>query len=70
MLPIKKQIVTDANNQPVAVQVSYADWLEIERILRQRQNGAAAPNVAKLAGSITLSEDPLQYQDRVRGEWR
>lgn len=69
MLPINKQIVTDANNRPVAVQVSYSDWLEIERLLRQRQNGSATPDVARLAGSLKLPQDPLEYQNRTRGEW-
>lgn len=70
MLPIKRQIVTDSENRPVAVQVSYADWLEIERILRQRQNGVAQPDLSQLQGKLLLSQDPLAYQDQARGEWR
>ena len=30
---IKKKIVTDEDNQPVAVQIDYKDWLEFEKIL-------------------------------------
>ncbi|MBL8887297.1 MAG: hypothetical protein JNK16_11600 [Phycisphaerales bacterium] len=54
----------------MAVQVSYADWLEIERILRQRQNGVAQPDLSQLQGKLQLSQDPLAYQDQARGEWR
>jgi len=30
-LKIRKKILTDEADRPVAVQIRYADWLEIER---------------------------------------
>lgn len=71
MIPIKKRVLTNDSNQPIAVQVDYADWLEIERILRERANGSsrASAGISDLIGSVKLPEDPLRYQNRVRGEW-
>lgn len=64
------KIVTDENHRPIAVQVDYADWLEIERMLSA--NGATPPgesNLARWRGALALNEDPLSYQKRMRGEW-
>ena len=33
MFEIQKKIVTDENARPIAVQIDYSDWLEIERQL-------------------------------------
>lgn len=69
MKPVEKKILTDGANRPVAVQIGYADWLEIERMLNLRGvNGTADLN--RLAGTLPLTEDPLDYQSKVRGEWR
>lgn len=71
MVQINKKILTDESMNPIAVQIDYADWLEIERILAQR-NGAAAGNpptdINRFKGTIPLKEDPAEYQRRVRGE--
>lgn len=76
MKPIKKKVVHDELNRPVAVQIDYADWLEIERALALAPNGvrngsapSPFPNLDRFAGRIRLPEDPTAYQDRVRGEW-
>lgn len=70
MKEIRKRIVTDERNQPVAVQIDYEDWLEIERRLAADRNGPGAPDLGQFAGAVRLSEDPLHYQQRIRGEWR
>ncbi len=67
MRSIRKKILTDENSQPVAVQIDWADWLEIEKSLRQSKTGAAS--LSRYAGSIRLTEDPLAFQDRLRSEW-
>ena len=56
-----------------------ADALPLEQkkklleFLASRVNGESEPkrptNLAELAGSLRLSEDPLAWQRRVRGEW-
>lgn len=41
---VRKRIVTDETMQPVAVQIDYADWLEIERILSSNGRTADQPS--------------------------
>jgi hypothetical protein len=72
VIHIRKQIVTDEQNRPVAVQIEYSDWQEVERLLGLVSNGApqgAAGDINALAGTIELSEDPSKYQRRIRDEW-
>lgn len=69
MVPIKKKIVTDESNRPIAVQIDYADWLEIERRLGADRNGSHPVDLQQFAGTLRLSEDPVEYQRRVRGAW-
>ena len=73
MKPPHKKIVTDDANRPVAVQIDYADWVEIERALGLHENGstpALAGDINRFAGSLALPVEPLEYQARARGEWR
>ncbi len=69
MIHIKRQIVTDESMHPVAVLIDYADWEKIERLLEN--NTAEIPNgsLEKYGGMLDLTEDPLEYQQRVRREW-
>jgi hypothetical protein len=68
---IPKKIVTDEALKPVAVQIDYADWLEIERWLELRSDAVDGPitDLLEYSGVIPLTEDPLVYQARMRGEW-
>jgi hypothetical protein len=69
VLAIRKKIVTDEDHQPVEVVISYADWLEIERLLDIRTAEPRRVDLSRFAGAITITEDPLQYQRRIRDEW-
>ena len=70
MLPFRKKIVTDESMRPVAVLIDYEDWQKIEQILEASQQLEKEKfNIAKYAGVIKLTEDPLEYQQRVRDEW-
>ncbi|MBF0461205.1 MAG: hypothetical protein HQL87_07400 [Magnetococcales bacterium] len=60
---IQKKIVTDENSHPVAV-------LKIESALNLRDNGKKRVNLSCFSGRITLDEDPLAYQRRIRDEWQ
>lgn len=60
-------LLTDENMQPVAVQIPYKEWLEIEIVIGK--SGQKKGQISHLAGTIKLSEDPLNYQKRVRNEW-
>ena len=68
MRAISKKLLMDEKSRPVGVLIDYDDWLEIERSLSLR---AARGNVdlQSLSGSIELTEDPLDYQNRLRAEW-
>lgn len=70
MKKMATKILTDENQRPIAVQVDYADWLEIERLLAA--NGTKPPqetNLSNWRGAVKLGEDPLAYQKRMRDEW-
>lgn len=67
---IRKSILSDESQQPIAVQIDYADWLEIERSLNLPCEEAKTADPSRFAGVISLTEDPLAYQMRVRGEWQ
>ena len=69
MRPIRKKIVTDENSQPVAVQIVWADWLEIEQSLGSPIRAGKAASLSSYAGSISLTEEPLAFQTRLRAEW-
>ncbi|MDA0738712.1 MAG: hypothetical protein O2999_09980 [Nitrospirae bacterium] len=69
MIQIKRQIVTDESMQPVAVLIDYADWEKIERLLAEKTDVTANGSLEKHRGILDLTEDPLEYQQRVRREW-
>jgi hypothetical protein len=68
MRAIRKKIVTDELSRPVAVQIDYEDWLEIERSLIKSPT-AESGNISRFRGTVRLAEDPIAYQNRIRGEW-
>ncbi len=71
MKPVDKMIVTDAENRPVAVQIKYADWLEIEKALSLNgKDGSTSGDLHRFAGTLRLPADPGEYQQRSRSEWR
>ena len=68
MQRIRKKIVTDEAQQPIAVQIDYTDWLKIERSLNLPQEDKGT-DLSRYNGVISLTEEPLAYQARVRNEW-
>ena len=69
MHKIGKKILRDESERPIAVQIDYSDWLEIEGRLNLRSEEARSTDLSKYAGVITLTEEPLGYQSRIRQEW-
>jgi hypothetical protein len=69
MRKIKKKILTDNAERPIAVQIDYTDWLEIERTLNLEGEDSGKIDLSNHEGVITLTEDPLGYQSRIRQEW-
>lgn len=64
---IKKKILTDENNEPIAVQIDYKDWLECEKLLHLKS--AKMVDLSEFAGAIPLKIDPLEFQKKIRDEW-
>ena len=69
MRKIRKKILTDNAERPIAVQIDYTDWLEIERTLNLQGEDTRETDLSTHEGTITLSEEPLGYQSRIRQEW-
>ena len=64
---VSKRILSDEGGRPVAVQIDYSEWLQIEPIV---ENAEPADNSAALmacAGSVDWGEDGLEYQRRLPG---
>jgi hypothetical protein len=69
MRKIRKKILPDKEERPVAVQIDYSDWLEIERSLNLQGEDARKTDLSAYEGVISLTEEPLGYQSRIRQEW-
>ncbi len=77
MNAIRKKIVTDEDARPVAVQIDYEDWLEIERLLEKQQpeekpTGDQQDDFEALlekTRGIWTGGDGLEYQIKIREEW-
>ncbi len=69
MIAIRKKIVTDEAHQPVAVQIDYDDWLEIEKLLNLQPEKELLTDLSEFRGVLKLNEDALEYQRRTRAEW-
>jgi len=69
MRKIKIKILLDQTSRPIAVEIEYSDWLEIERSLNLIDNTPRNTDLFAYEGTIKLTEDPLEYQSRIRQEW-
>lgn len=71
MLPFQKKIVTDEAMRPVAVLIDYQDWQRIEKLLEEYQLlSEKKHDLSQYAGVIKLTQDPLEYQQKIRDEWQ
>ena len=66
MQKIKTKVLTDEASKPVAVQIDYSDWLEIERSLGLQGEQKRSTDLSSHYGVIKLAEEPLEYQSRLR----
>lgn len=67
---VHKKIVLDETNKPVEVIIAYEEWQEIEQLLSIDGKGMSKDRLKTYAGKINLTEDPLNFQRRIRNEWR
>jgi len=68
MRPIRKRIVTDDANQPVAVEIDYEDWCRIEQALG-RPESKPPTDLARHLGKLDWPVDGLEYQRQLRSDW-
>ncbi len=69
MRTIRKKIVTDEDSRPVAVQIDYEDWLEIEQTLDARKSEDDFEELLEKTSGSWKGGDGLEYQIRIREEW-
>lgn len=70
MSDIKKQIVTDEDGRPVAVQIAYSDWVALEARLAASGEPEKEPaDLSKHYGVMPLRVDPMAFQQQARDEW-
>ncbi len=55
---------------PVEVIISYDEWQEIEHALEASAPGLKRDQLKKYAGALRIAEEPMEYQRRMRGEWK
>lgn len=68
-MDIKKRVIVDENQRPVAVQIDYSDWLKIERVLSEIPEAPKVFDPSPFFGVFKLTVDSLQYQRNIRDEW-
>jgi len=68
MHEIHPKILTDDNMKPVAVQIDYADWVQIKKLLGRQDANGKAVDLSQFAGTVKWPEDGVEYQRRVREE--
>lgn len=69
MQTVRKKLITDDNHHPIAVQIDYKDWLQIEQHLDITETTSNPIDLSRHAGTLSLKESPLSYQARCRSEW-
>ena len=55
MRKIRKKILTDSSERPIAVQIDYTDWLEIERSLNLESDDPRNTDLSSYELIITLN---------------
>jgi len=66
MAPVRKRILTDESNRPIAVQIDYEDWCRIEAALGQSNAETHDQDLSRFSGTLSWGEDAVAYQRRVR----
>lgn len=72
MRNFRKEVITNDPMRPLAVQMDYADWVEIERQLSESESpvqGTRLIDLSPFSGTLRWGEDGVAYQRRLREEW-
>ena len=70
MLMIHKKVLLDDAMNPVAVQIDYTDWVDIAKRLEIEPKSGESTSLQQFEGAISMTEDPLAFQARMREEWQ
>lgn len=68
-MKVRKRILTDETNRPVAVQIEYEDWCRIEQALDLDREKSETADWQRFIGTLDWGEDAVAYQRRVREAW-
>lgn len=69
MPPIRKKIIKDQDDRPIAVQIDYEDWVRLEIALSSMPLAHGETDLARHIGRLNWPVDGVEYQKSVRGEW-
>ncbi|GJM07641.1 MAG: hypothetical protein DHS20C10_13750 [marine bacterium B5-7] len=71
MTPLHIQVVTNAAQRPTAVLIAYEDWMAIQNKLSiETDYEVPAPrSINRYNGTLKLNQDPMHFQENMRGEW-
>ena len=50
--------------------ISYDEWKEIKQILESGPQGMTREKLKAYADAMHIEEEPIEYQRRVRSEWK
>jgi len=70
MVEIKKQIITNEAMEPIGVIISYEDWQKIEALLENQISRDNSQDLMTFSGTVQLTVEPLDYQQRERNAWQ
>ena len=68
IMDIKKRIIKDEKNRPVAVEIDYQDWCKIEEALAP-STPKPPTNLSRHIGKLDWPIDGMEYQRITRSEW-
>lgn len=69
MEPVRKKVITDPQNRPIAVEVNYEDWVRIEMVLFGDSTNGRETDLSRHVGKVDWPVDGVEYQRTLRGEW-
>jgi hypothetical protein len=52
-----------------SITISKKSWHKIEKVLTKTQKNLKINDLKRFIGKIHLSEEPLEFQKRIRNEW-
>lgn len=67
MLAVQHQLVLDEESRPIAVIIPFREWVKLQETLPAPPEPLVDLN--EFAGCLSLGEEPVAFQRRLRDEW-